>query len=615
MSIFSYAVYALKETAYILGANAVVAVLNPTRIGVVAFQLAWRESYRVIESCIKPVFDQIRAQRSVSSHLQEKVTDLVHFTTGCAVAYAFYGNDRACFLISGILVVENAIRRHFGYVSTTMRHMTVEDKVGQLLMAHFNGETLNEEALVLVREVKVGGIIYYATNGLQKKDQVMRLSELLQLETRIKKSPELLIAVDQEGGIVSRLGEEFPQFPGNGALTDPELAKQAALAMGIEMRDVGVNMNLAPCVDVNSNPKNPVIGLRAYSDNPRIVTQFAGRAVTGYQKSGVIPVLKHFPGHGDTSQDSHVELPVVPKSLYDLKMCDLFPFAALAKKVDCIMTAHIKTALDLDNCATLSERTLRYLRNNLGFEGMIITDSLVMGAIEDVDRAAIRALNAGCDMLLLGGRTLIGNTPHELRAADVLRVKNSIVKAVRDKEIPMSRIDDAVRRILTLKLRRLHHVRSTFFETHFLYPANPPKMQPGKSQALSREIATKAIRVVRGSIPMITKSNAVLYAPEMLHAHIEKYSHISARYYDEPAIKKCKSIIVIFSYNAWKAPGQQELIRSAIFKNKRIVLVVTGYPNDAALFPEVATVIHTYGSNGPSIQAVCDVLRKGSNDT
>src|SRR5689334_58385 len=158
MSIFSYGAYALKETVYILGGSAVAAVLNPTRTGVVAFQLAWRESYRVIEKIVKPVFDKIRTEKPVSSYLQEKVTDLVHFSAGCAVAYGLYGNGQTCVVLPLILVVENAIRRRFDYVSTTMRRMTLEDKVGQLLMTHFDG---NPEALILIRDVKVGGFILY----------------------------------------------------------------------------------------------------------------------------------------------------------------------------------------------------------------------------------------------------------------------------------------------------------------------------------------------------------------------------------------------------------------------------------------------------------------------
>lgn len=287
-----------------------------------------------------------------------------------------------------------------------LHQMTLEEKVGQVLMVNFRGEVANEDAQTLIQETHVGGIIYYNwANGLTSPQQVLNLSASLQQLAAIP----LLIAADQEGGKVARLKTGFTIFPGNKALgdtNDPSIAEQAAFAMGQEMRAVGVNMNLAPVVDVNVNPKNPIIGKRAFSDSPEIVTAFGKAAVNGYHKAGMITTLKHFPGHGDVEVDSHTDLPIVNKTMEQLSQVELLPFSKILD-TDAIMTAHILVpALDEENCSTLSKKTLSYLKDSLGFKGLIIADSLVMEGVlkqcKTVDEAAIRALNAGCDMLILG---------------------------------------------------------------------------------------------------------------------------------------------------------------------------------------------------------------------
>jgi beta-N-acetylhexosaminidase len=296
--------------------------------------------------------------------------------------------------------------------------MSLEEKVGQLLMVHFHGEFANEDARSLIQDAKVGGIIYYNwSNGLSSPEQVQALSAGLQkLARESRASIPLFIAVDQEGGVVARLNNGFTVFPGNKALGmtgDPNLAEASALAMGQELQAVGVNMNFAPVVDVNINPRNPVIGIRSFSDNPETVVAFGKRALQGYNRAQIIATLKYFPGHGDVEVDSHEDLPIVNKPIEELEQVELLPFARLASSADTIMTAHILVpALDAENCSTLSEKTLSYLKTTLGFQGVIITDSLVMEGVlkkcRTVDEAAIQALNAGCDILLLGGKQLVG---------------------------------------------------------------------------------------------------------------------------------------------------------------------------------------------------------------
>lgn len=329
--------------------------------------------------------------------------------------------------------------------------LTLEEKVGQLLMVHFHGEAANDDARVLIQEIKVGGFIYYNwSNGLSSPDQVLHLSQGLQDLAAIP----LLIAVDQEGGVIARLKEGFTEFPGNRALKEagePDLVEAAAFAMGLEMRTVGVNMNLAPVVDVHK-AKNPVIGLRSFSDEPQEVLALGKKALQGYKKAHLITTLKHFPGHGDVLADSHDELPTLSKSLEQLEQGDLIPFHAPA---DVVMTAHLMVpALDPENCSTLSAKTLTYLRKTLGFTGVIITDSLVMKGVisrcDSVDEAAIQALAAGCDLILLGGK-LLNEAEEELTLADIRRISSAIVNAVKKGRLPLSRIDEALTRVLKLK--------------------------------------------------------------------------------------------------------------------------------------------------------------------
>lgn len=340
--------------------------------------------------------------------------------------------------------------------------LPLEEMVGQLLMAHFQGSEANENAKRLIQNVKVGGIIYYRwANGLQNREQVAALSEGLQHLAGQNPNPiPLFIAVDQEGGRVIRLTEGFTKIPSQRVLAqkkDRASLEQVGSLVGKELLSVGINMNLSPVVDVNSNPSNPVIADRSFSQDPQIVSLCAEQILKGYREAGIVGVLKHFPGHGDTSVDSHQDLPVVLKSREALEKTELVPFRALAPQADAVMTAHILVpALDPDYPSTLSEKTLAFLREEIGFTGLIISDSLVMGGILKIcktpEEAAIQAIRAGCDLVILGGRFLVGERAGcELTAADVQNIHRAIVLAVEEGRLSEKRIEEAARRVLHLK--------------------------------------------------------------------------------------------------------------------------------------------------------------------
>ncbi len=508
----------------------------------------------------------------------------------------------------------------FGF---SAKDLTLEEKIGQLLMVHFNGEQANDDAKTLVKDIHAGGFIYYNwANGLTSPEQVKSLGlglQKLAKETRL--SIPLFIAADQEGGVVARLSQGFTIFPGNKALGmtgEPKLAEQSAFAMGRELQTVGVNFNLSPDVDVNINPRNPTIGIRSFSDSPETVAIFGEKALQGYRKAGIITSLKHFPGHGDVGVDSHYNLPVVNKSKEELSEVELFPFARLASQADSIMTAHILVpALDPENCSTLSKKTLDFLKKDLGFQGVILSDSLVMEGVlkkcGSVDEAAIQALSAGCDILILGGKDLIGgNTKVELSVADVKHIHRSLVEAVKNERISEQRLNEAVEKVLELKFRYLlSSVKG--------HPVNTPE-----NQALAQKIASLAIRVIKNdtaSLKTLSQKKVAVIAPMAIKDAVQKTSLVkagketTALFFEglnptdtQTIVKNTESAeaLIFCSYNSWKNPAQAALIEALLKSGKPLILFVVRDPLDATLFPQAHAIITTFSPTAPSIQAGCD---------
>lgn len=336
--------------------------------------------------------------------------------------------------------------------------LTLEEKVGQLLIVHFNGKEANEEARVLIEELHVGGFIYYNwSNGLDDPEQVAKLSKGLQSLAKIP----LWIMVDQEGGPVKRLRDGFFEMPGNREIAnkaEPGFAYECARRMGEEMRAVGINMNLAPVVDITSDSSNAILKNRTFGHNIYEVIFFATELLQGYADAKIIPVLKHFPGYGNVEADPHSSLSINPHDRDWLDEIDLRPFRELGPIAPAIMTAHIRVpALDPDHSATLSKKILTdLLREEYGYQGLVISDSMVMqGLLDDcldVEEAAIRAVNAGCDLLIYGGRRLNGPEGEaEFRLSVLRSVHTALVEAIRSGKISETRIDESIQRILSAK--------------------------------------------------------------------------------------------------------------------------------------------------------------------
>lgn len=513
-----------------------------------------------------------------------------------------------------------------------LAYMSLEEKVGQLLMVQFHGDTANEDARVLIQDTKVGGIIYYNwSNGLNSPEQVLALSEGLQKLTRENATPiPLLIAVDQEGGVVARLNEGFTKFPGNRALGETgsfQLSEAAAFAMGLELKAVGINMNLAPVVDVNSNPRNPVIGIRSFGEEPETVILCGRSALNGYKNAQIIATLKHFPGYGDVTIDPHEDLPVVRKTREELKQVELLPFATLASSADAIMTAHILVpALDPENCSTLSEKTLTYLREVIGFQGVIIADSLVMQGVvkqcRTVDEATIQALKAGCDLLILGGKLLIGeHSGFELTIADIQRIRDAIVNAVQTGRISEFRVNQAVQKIFDLKQRYITPV------------ASGVSIDAAAHRAIAQEIAARALKTVKREDQLISsleKKKIAVFAPQLLKNNIHQtnilkigkttnlylFSSVNPSNVEITIAKQNAAeaeVLFICSYNAWKHLSQITLIQSLIDTGKPVFLMVMRDPIDSSLFPEAHCIFNTFSPTALSMEAICNQIALISN--
>jgi beta-N-acetylhexosaminidase len=322
-------------------------------------------------------------------------------------------------------------------------------QIGQLLIAGFNGTALPIELRSIAREFSLGGVILFARNIVEPE----QVAELTYEAARLVADLPSWVSVDQEGGRVARLKAPFTEWPPMATLGrsgDLALAERFARALASELKAVGINLDYAPVLDIHTNPKNPVIGDRALAEEAELVAELGGAIIRALQSEGLAACGKHFPGHGDTSVDSHLELPLVEHPPDRLRRVEFVPFkAAIDAGVATMMTAHVLVpSLDEEVPATLSKAIVGLLRNELGFEGVILSDDLEMKAVAGryaVPEAAVRAVAAGCDGVL------ICSGDHDTQAAAL----EALVHAVEDERIPMARIDNALRRQQRAKERFL----------------------------------------------------------------------------------------------------------------------------------------------------------------
>lgn len=417
-----------------------------------------------------------------------------------------------------------------------------------------------------------------------------------------------LISLDEEGGDVTRIGKAAgSEFPGNaalGAVDDPELTRRTLFALGSELAGLRVNLDLAPAVDVNTEPDNPVIGTRSFGADPGLVARHAAAAVTGLQEAGVSACAKHFPGHGSTRQDSHAELPVVAADLDLLRGRDLPPFAAaIGAGVRAVLTAHIQLpALGVDEPATLSGRVITgLLRQELGFGGVVISDALEMRGVSagiGVPEAAVRALRAGCDLLCLG---------RYVYREGIDAVRTALTAAVAEGSLSAARLEEAAARTTELRARSASSGGST--------PVAPPG-----ATAIGLAGARRAVEVA-GPLPALpdplivqvgaAESAAVGEVPWGLAPWFPDTRRIDAS--SAPAGQAAGEVaaaargrgLVAVVRDAHRHPAVRELIAALCRLRPDAVVVEMGLPSWR---PDCRAYIRTFGAARVNAQSAAEVL-------
>jgi beta-N-acetylhexosaminidase len=440
----------------------------------------------------------------------------------------------------------------------------------------------------------LGGICLFSYN-VRDREQLAGLTARLR-EGR----SDLLIGIDEEGGDVTRLEtDRGSSYPGNAALgvvDDEALTGQVAAAIGADLAAVGVNLDFAPVADVNSNPSNPVIGIRSFGASPELVARHVAAFVTGLQSQGVAACAKHFPGHGDTEQDSHLELPTANGDVRD----GLEPFrVAIAAGVQSIMTAHILVPELDDVPATLSRAVITgLLREELGYDGLVIADALEMKAVSStsgVARGAVLALSAGVDAVLIG---------HDLGVEAVAAVQSALVDAVADGELPEARLREAAARVTRTAAWAAENVTTRHL--------------PASAEAAGRLVAQRSL-VVEGDIALDgpafvleLRPRANIAAGEAEHSLGRLLANrgpetASLVVRDGEAFETTTSQVVVVVRDAHRHPWMREVVERL---GSDVVVVEVGLP---LWRPSTARgYAATYGGSRASYEALADRLLEAS---
>jgi len=499
-----------------------------------------------------------------------------------------------------------------------LQQMTLEQKVAQMFVFTFFGAPVNQPALDVLERWQPGFVALLPSN-LGDPQAVTNLTNQIQQTLINAGGIPAFIAVDQEGGIVAHLEDGFTQWPVPMLLTasgDIDLAYRVGQAKAAEMRAVGINMNLAPVADLHTNPQNPIIGRRSFGSDPLMVAPILNAFITGMQAGGVMGTAKHFPGHGDTDTDSHIALPVLNHDAARLQSVELVPFAAsIEADVGAIMMAHIwlpQFEPQVNQPASLSSALVHdLLREQLRYDGLVITDAMDMDAIDTVyspQQRALLAVEAGNDLILTGAHVSPEQQVHAMEA---------VVSAVREGKITEERIDQSVQRILAAK--------ATYGVLDW-QPLDaltaPQRIDLEAHDQLVQEMFARGITIVRDkqrAIPIQNGTVAFLY-PDTRYTIWQNCKN----YYDNlmplgisqtPTVDQIQSAqqmamladtLVVFTINADVNPAQQQLI-NALPPEKTLVVALWS-PYDLMAFPEIAGYVVTYSPLLQSHQPVCDIL-------
>jgi len=510
-----------------------------------------------------------------------------------------------------------------------MNSFPIEQIIGQKLLLAFHGiEKLPSDFIESFRAHRPSGVTLFRSMNMGTLAQIKALTESLQRLARDLNLPPLIIATDQEGGQLMAVGEGTP-LSGNmalGATRSKELARKAGKVLGREMAALGINVNYAPCADVNINPQNPVVGVRSFGEDPMLVGELAAALIEGLQSQGVAATVKHFPGHGDTASDSHHGLGTVPHSKERLHAVELPPFiAALKADAKLVMTAHLGI-LSIDGPdappATLSPNIVNgLLRRDLGFDGVVVTDALDMRAIRQGElfrEDCLRAVKAGVDLLLVTGDPL-----------DQTRAFEALVHGVQTGQLSIEELQTSIARITRLKkwlsensstpdlsvIRSAEHmqVAHEIAESSITLVRDQNKILPIKLEA------DKRIAVIVPTPQDLTPADTSSYIKPQLadamrayHSRVDEFV-ISFSPNEQESASVLERVheydmIVIGTINAYAEENQANIVRNLLQVGKPVIVVAMRLPYDLTAFPQASTFVCTYSILGPSMQAVAKAL-------
>lgn len=473
-----------------------------------------------------------------------------------------------------------------------MNDPVVERLVNATLLVPFAGATAPRWVLEGLQR-GVSGVTLFAING-----NVPGAAEVAALTAELRRHADPLVSIDEEGGDVTRLAHETGSpYPGSaalGALDDPGTTRAVYRSLGAELRDAGVNLDFAPSADVNTADDNPIIGTRAFGAEPGLVARHVAAAVGGLQEAGVAACAKHFPGHGATSQDSHLEIPTIEADLPLLERRELVPFrAAIGAGVRSVMTGHLRIpAITGDTPATLSPAAIDgLLRGALGYDGLVVTDALDMGAAGGtygIPEAAVRAVLAGADLLCLGSKEYEDS---------VRAVRDHMAAAVRDGRLPAERLERAAGRVRALRT--------------WLAAAGTARVD----RAAGQEAARRAVRITGSPAVPVDPLVIEVQAPSNIAVGpvpwglgpwaadtVRADGTADAGHLLERATGRSLIIVV---RDAHRYPEQRSLVSALLARRPDAVLVEMGLP---VWRPEGVAHVATYGATRANARAAAEII-------
>ncbi len=499
-------------------------------------------------------------------------------------------------------------------------NMTLKQMLGQKLIFGFHGTTMSEEFKSLIREYKIGNVILFLRN-VASADQLRRLLAEVQELILAETGYPALIVIDQEGGMVTRLPQDAVNVPGAMAVAatgDPENARIASEIIIRQLQGLGVNANMAPVLDVNNNPANPVIGVRSFGDDPNRVAQFGAASLAPYAGSGVLCCGKHFPGHGDTAVDSHLGIPMVDKTLEELEQVELVPFqAAVDAGIPSMMISHVmfpKIEKEQVPCTMSRTFVTDLLRKKMGFKGLIFTDCMEMLAIQEhygTPEGAVASIKAGVDF------AEVSSSIHLLWGTAKL-----VNEAAERGEFDMDEIRESVEKILAFK------------EKMCVVP-QPQLCNLEEDRRVAEEMARKAITNCGGKAPLADDKTFFCGCADYRASGVGNEDGSAGTFVDymvkafgstgtvtpkDPTAEEIQAVvaqaegfdrIILNTCNGHLFRGQIALAEALAQTGKELTVVALRNPYDIPLLPDCACKIAAYDYSTPALMGLEDVFRGG----